>query len=98
MTKTATSESIRPETAEGTYEVGTIFDAGWLLCGLLFAIAAWQPVERSVLLRRQGRWELVFPSLFGAMALTLLIWDHFERLNLVAIVLSSASMGNSPRA
>jgi signal transduction histidine kinase len=34
----------------------------------------------------------VLPSLFGAMALTLLIWDHVERLTLTAIVLASASV------
>jgi signal transduction histidine kinase/CheY-like chemotaxis protein len=78
--------------AKGTYVVGTIADAGWLLCGLLLAFAAWQPVERDVARRRQGRWALVFPSLFGAIALLLLIWDHVERLNTVAIVLASASV------
>src|SRR5947207_4143908 len=34
------------KTADGTYAVGTIIDAGWLLAAMLVAVAAWQPPAR----------------------------------------------------
>ena len=77
--------------ADGTYVVGTIIDAGWLLGGLCFAAAAWQPVEQAVA-EQQRHSSLLLPSAFGSMALFLLIWDHFERLTTAALLLSSASV------
>jgi signal transduction histidine kinase/ActR/RegA family two-component response regulator len=81
------------QSAQGTYVVGTIVDSGWLLGGLLMAFAAWQPIEQPLLTaRRQGLSALLMPSLFGSVALFLLIWDHFERLTVSALVLASASV------
>jgi len=77
--------------AEGTYVVGTIIDAGWLLGGLCFAFAAWQPIEQPAVERRRNS-SLLVPSAFGSMALFLLIWDHFERLTTAALLLASASV------
>ena len=77
--------------ADGTYVDGTIIDAGWLLGGLCFAIAAWQPIEQPVVEQRRNS-SLLLPSAFGSMALFLLIWDHFERLNTAALLLSAASV------
>jgi signal transduction histidine kinase/ActR/RegA family two-component response regulator len=78
--------------ARGTYVVGTIIDAGWLLGGICFATAAWQPVEQLAVTERRGRFALLLPAAFGSMALAVLIWDHFERVTTVALVLSSASV------
>jgi signal transduction histidine kinase/CheY-like chemotaxis protein len=81
------------KTANGSYEVGTIIDAGWLFAALMLATAAWQPLS--------GRTEeeadatasrLLVPALLGGASLTLLIWDHFERTNTIALVLASAAV------
>src|SRR5665213_113504 len=80
------------QTDRGTYVEGTIIDAGWLLGGLCFAIAAWQPVDQPVEEGGQRRFALLLPSAFGGMALLLLVWDHFERLTTAALLLSSASV------
>jgi signal transduction histidine kinase/ActR/RegA family two-component response regulator len=77
--------------SNGTYVVGTIVDAGWLLGGLFLSAAAWQPVEQRVPEGRT-RFALLLPSLFGSMSLLLLIWDHFDRLTTAALVLSAASV------
>jgi signal transduction histidine kinase/CheY-like chemotaxis protein len=78
--------------AAGTWVDGTIMDAGWLVAGLALAFAAWQPVEHKVAAGHEVRSALLFPSGFGAASLLLLIWDHFDRLPLVVIVLASASV------
>jgi signal transduction histidine kinase/ActR/RegA family two-component response regulator len=80
------------EAAKGTYVVGTLLDAGWLLGALLLAAAAWQPIGRHVLERRESRRVLLLPLSFGSLALGLLIWDHYERLTAIALILSSAAI------
>ena len=77
--------------ADGTYVVGTIIDTGWLLGGICFAAAAWQPVEQPTAERRR-RTTLLLPAAFGATSLFLLIWDHFAQLTTAALLLSSASV------
>jgi signal transduction histidine kinase/CheY-like chemotaxis protein len=77
--------------ADGTYVVGTIIDTGWLLGGICFAAAAWQPVEQPTAERRR-RTTLLLPAVFGATSLFLLIWDHFAQLTTAALLLSSASV------
>ena len=78
--------------AKGTYVVGTIADAGWLLCGLSFRVrrvAAGRTRSCSAPARTVGACVSVVVRRDRA---PLLIWDHFERLNSVAIVLASASV------
>jgi len=77
--------------ADGTYVVGTIIDTGWLLGGICFAAAAWQPVEQPTAERRRRSTPLL-PAAFGAISLFLLIWDHFAQLTTAALLLSSASV------
>jgi signal transduction histidine kinase/ActR/RegA family two-component response regulator len=78
--------------AKGTYIEGTIVDAGWLLGGLCFATAAWQPVDTPAAAGSRGRLAHLLPSVFGSTALLLLVWDHFERLTTVALLLSAAAV------
>ncbi len=80
------------QAAAGTWVDGTIMDAGWLVAGLAIACAAWQPLGQRVDAGHEVRSALIFPSLFGAASLLLLIWDHFDRLTMIAIVLASASI------
>ncbi len=71
-------------TATGTYNEGGILDAAWPTGLLLIGIAAWQDDGRDRVVDMRGRNLLAAPTLCAVVALTLLIVDHFHRLNLVA--------------
>ena len=76
--------------AEGTYEAGTLIDSGWVLASTITALAAWQP-ERAAATRFVRGWSaFVFPAVFGMIGLATLVYDHFHRVHLLALVLSSA--------
>ena len=63
-----------------------------MLAGLLIATAAYLPARVAATASiRRGR-VLVLPSLAGLIGLVILTWDHFERLNTVALALASASV------
>ena len=74
--------------AEGTYEVGTLLDAGWVVASTVTAVAAWAPATRA---RAQIRgWSaFVFPAVFGLCALGTLVYDHFRPVHLLALALSA---------
>jgi two-component system cell cycle response regulator len=60
------------KTANGTYHVGTIIDAGWLLAGVLVAWAALQPVTRRPRPVMDGWRFVIMPIGFGLVALVML--------------------------
>src|SRR5215210_157365 len=80
------------ETANGTYVQSTILDAGWPAGLILFAFAAWQPKRAVVHRRLEGFRVLVVPVGFGLLGLALLVYDHFEPLNMAALVFSTLSI------
>src|SRR3954454_3269630 len=80
------------QAAGGTYEAGTILDALWPAATLLIGFAAWQPTGRSIEVRPSGLRVLVLPVVFGASSLALLVYDHFERIDDLALVLASLTM------
>jgi signal transduction histidine kinase/ActR/RegA family two-component response regulator len=80
------------QNANGTYVVGTWVDAGWLLAGILVATAASQLLPQRAAVTTRAPGALLVPSAFGSLALAVLIWDHFERVTPIALVLSSASV------
>jgi diguanylate cyclase (GGDEF)-like protein len=80
------------QTTLGTYEQSTILDAGWPAGLVLFALAAWQPKRAVVHRRLQGFRIVVVPVGFGLLALGLLVFDHFERLNTAALVFSTFAL------
>jgi len=75
--------------AHGTYVVGTILDAGWLLGAVLISFAAWAPVGEGLSARRGSR-QLAGSGFFGLVGLTILIWGYFQHVNALALVLASA--------
>jgi signal transduction histidine kinase len=75
--------------SHGTYVVGTILDAGWLLGAVLLSFAAWAPVGEGLSVQR-GRRLLGGSGFFGLVGLTILIWGYFEHVNTLALVLASA--------
>jgi two-component system, cell cycle response regulator len=78
--------------ATGTWQTGSVFEAGWPAATLLLAWAAWMPPRHVRPRPLEGRRMLVVPTLFALLALTLLISDHFARLNLLAVALGWASV------
>jgi two-component system cell cycle response regulator len=79
-------------TATETYQEGALMDAGWLAGIALIAVAAWQPRRPVVAIRVDGFWAFALPTTFGALALGLLVYDHFRPLNTIALVLSGAAV------
>ena len=76
--------------ALGTYEKGVIYDAGWPLAVLLLAYGAWTP-ESPVRAGPAGeRRPILLPIAFAATSLGLLIYDHFDPTNVLALGLASA--------
>ncbi len=73
----------------GTYVVGTIIDAGWLLGAVLMSVAAWAPVGEGLSARRGSR-LLAGSGFFGLVGLTILIWGYFQHVNALALVLASS--------
>ena len=78
--------------ANGTWQAGSVFEAGWPAATLLLAWAAWMRPQDVRPRPLDGRRNLVVPIAFALLGLTLLISDHFERLNLLAVALAWASV------
>jgi diguanylate cyclase (GGDEF)-like protein/putative nucleotidyltransferase with HDIG domain len=80
------------QSAEGTYVYGSPTDLGWVAGGLLLGWAAWQPAETRVAARAEGLTLHVAPVLFGLVGLGVLIYDHFERVNALALGLAGLAI------
>ena len=79
-------------TATETYEEGALLDAGWVAGIALIAAAAWQPRRPVAAVRVDGFWAFALPTVFGALALGLLVYDHFRPLNTFALALASSAV------
>jgi two-component system, cell cycle response regulator len=74
--------------AEGTYEVGTILDAGWIVAAIVTTAGALLPARERV--RHVRGWAaFVFPAFFGLVALATLVYDHFRPVHLLALALAA---------
>jgi two-component system cell cycle response regulator len=80
------------QVAEGTYVEGTILDAGWPGALALFALAAWQPRRAVVQRQLEGSRLVAVPVVFGLLGLAILVYDHFQQLNVAALVFSTLSI------
>jgi two-component system cell cycle response regulator len=81
------------ELANGGYEPGTLIDALWPGSTLLVAWAAWQPRRRSGGDGREASARVVaVPVAFALVGLALEVYDHFSRLNDVALLLASSTL------
>jgi two-component system, cell cycle response regulator len=74
--------------ANETY-AGGIVDMTWVLCTTIITLAVWQPwiVTR---VRVQAWSAFVFPAMFGAIGLGVLVYDHFRPVHMLALVLATA--------
>jgi diguanylate cyclase (GGDEF)-like protein len=79
--------------AEGTYESGGWFDAGWWGGLFVIALAAWQPVpERRTRVASDSLRGLAAPLVSGAVALELLVYGSLSDLNFLAVALAAAAL------
>ena len=80
------------QSAEGTYVEGTWIDILWPTALLLIAYSAWMPDRTRDGLEVDGRPLLAVPAACALIATGILVYDHFIRVNLLAIALASATL------
>jgi diguanylate cyclase (GGDEF)-like protein len=82
------------QTANGTYETGGPFDAGWWLGLVLISMAAWQPTAATRAVRRESTMAIVMPVAFATMAVGVLAYGSLRthHVGALAIVLACGSL------
>jgi two-component system cell cycle response regulator len=80
------------ETATGSYVVGSPTDLGWIAGGLLLGWAAWQPQRERIAAKLDGWGLLVAPVAFGLLALGVLVYDHWHRVNALSLALAGVAI------
>jgi two-component system cell cycle response regulator len=78
--------------AEGTYRVGTLLETMWPASALLVGLSAWQPAQRASAPRHQSLRVVLVPLACGLAGIGLLTYDHFDRVNRIALLLTAASL------
>ena len=79
------------QTASGSYVAGGATDLGWVGGCVLLAWAAWQPAGRPIRARLEGWAVLIAPIGCGLLALPVPVYDHFQPINAVSLVLATAA-------
>jgi two-component system cell cycle response regulator len=80
------------QSAVGGYDTGQLLDAGWPLAALMVAVAAWLPAEEVRAKPPERFRSIVLPIILALVCLGMLAYDHFERVNILALVLASGTM------
>jgi two-component system, cell cycle response regulator len=80
------------QSANGTYVEGTWVDILWPASMLLIASSAWMPDRTRHGLEVEGRPLLAVPLVCAVVATGILVYDHFTRLNILAVVLATATL------
>jgi diguanylate cyclase (GGDEF)-like protein len=80
------------ETAVGSYVAGHLEDVGWPLAALMVAYAAWLPADVTRSAPQARLRAVALPIGMGLMAIVVLAYDHFQRVNVLALSLASATM------
>jgi diguanylate cyclase (GGDEF)-like protein len=79
--------------AAGTWADGTLWDSLWPVSAFLMARASWTRSGQASRVDLRGRSLVVVPALGGVIAIAVLVWDHFDRLHLAAIVAAAVALG-----
>jgi diguanylate cyclase (GGDEF)-like protein len=77
--------------ASDTYTIGGIGDITWPTAALLVGIAAWRG-DAAGRVDPGRRVTIIVPAICGSAALALLVVDHFENTNVLALGLATASL------
>ncbi len=80
------------QSSNGTYVEGTWVDIFWPMAMLLIASSAWLPDRTREGLEVEGRPLLAVPAVCAVVATGILVYDHFTRVNLLAIILASLTL------
>jgi len=80
------------QAAAGTYEDGAVIDALWPASMLLIAWAAWIDDRDGREPALVGRPLLAVPASCGLLAIGILVYDHFDRVNLLAVALATGAL------
>ena len=80
------------QSSNGTYVEGTWVDVLWPTAMLLVASSAWLPDRTREGLEVEGRPLLAVPAVCAIVATGILVYDHFTRVNLLAIILASLTL------
>ncbi|HEX6582501.1 MAG TPA: HD domain-containing phosphohydrolase [Thermoleophilaceae bacterium] len=75
------------QSAKDQYVQGTLLDIAWPASVLLVAVAAWQPARKKITI--QDWLIMAVPVVCGLVAVQLLVYDHFERVNPAAVSLAA---------
>ncbi len=78
--------------ADGSYRYGSWFDLGWPAAFVLIAAASCVPRSRARTARLEGWGLLAVPLAMAAICLSLELWDHFHRVNVVAVIAASLAL------
>ena len=62
-----------------------MLDVGWPAALVLIACSAWQPTTKLEGVRNESWQALTLPTFFAVVGLALLVYDHFVRINTVAL-------------
>jgi two-component system cell cycle response regulator len=79
------------QVARDTYVTERLLDLGWPLGALLIGVSAWQPRVRERK-RAEKRPSVTVPVALSLVSLGILVYDHFDRTNLLALGLATASI------
>ena len=79
--------------AAGTWSDGTLWDSLWPVAAYLLARASWTKDKRRTQVDLRGRSLVVVPALGGLVGTGVLVWDHFHRLDVVAVVAAAVALG-----
>ena len=82
------------QVATDTYVSGTLLDLAWPAALALLANAAWVKTRHERHVDAEGRSLLVVPASCVAIAVGILVLDHFSRLNALALILAVAALGS----
>ena len=80
------------QVAEGTYVEDGFIDTTWPALMLLIALAAWQRPAAPSRVWAQGPWALIVTIAFAGVGLFVLTYDHWHRIDDVAIVLATLTL------
>jgi two-component system, cell cycle response regulator len=80
------------QAAVGTYVEGTLLDAGWVVAIVLLAFGAWQPASARRQVELEGYQLVAIPSVFALVGLGILVYDHFEQVNVLSLTLASGAV------
>jgi two-component system cell cycle response regulator len=75
-----------------TYQEGTALDVLWPASTLLIAGAAWADERGERSLAIEGRPLLAVPAACALVSIGILVYDHFQHVNLLAVILATVTL------